>query len=110
MPPGGHVCSQLGPLTVMAASAAVDPMKLIHLPQRIASRAAMKNVLSPSSLRKMRLRVWQGGGACRLLALRGVCDGLPSTLAGQLHICAQQPAGRAGGCNASSSTSCRSPT
>ena len=53
---------QAARLTVMAARAAVEPTKLIHLPQRIASRAAMKKVLSPSSLRKMRLRGEQGGG------------------------------------------------
>lgn len=50
------------PPTVMAASAAVEPMKLTHLPQRMASRAAMKKVLSPSSLMKMRLRGWGAVG------------------------------------------------
>jgi hypothetical protein len=46
----------------MAASAAVEPAKLIHFPQRMASRAAMKKVLSPSSLRKMRLQIGGGEG------------------------------------------------
>lgn len=41
-------------MTVMTASALTLPKKDIHLPIFMASRAAMKNVLSPISERKIR--------------------------------------------------------
>ncbi len=41
-------------ITVMTDSAPTDPMKDTQRPSRMASRAAMKNVLSPISERKMR--------------------------------------------------------
>ena len=41
---------------VMRLSAATEPVKLSHLPTRMASKAAMKKVLSPISDRKTRAK------------------------------------------------------
>ena len=41
---------------VIRERAATEPVKDIHLPSFIASKAAMKNVLSPSSDAKIRLK------------------------------------------------------
>jgi hypothetical protein len=43
-------------ITVITANDTVDPRKLIILPHFMASRAAMKNVLSPISHAKIRLK------------------------------------------------------
>jgi hypothetical protein len=55
-------------ITVMTASEASEPANDIILPSFMASSAAMKNVLSPISLRKMRLKacrkpLWPSGPA-----------------------------------------------
>ena len=59
----------------MAASAAVEPTKETHLPTRMASSAAMKNVLSPSSDRKMRLGRRSGGWAAVGVRAQGASGG-----------------------------------
>ena len=43
-------------MSVIRPRAATEPTKLSHLPTRMASRAAIKNVLSPSSDRKIRVK------------------------------------------------------